>query len=104
MPKIAVIKTGGKQYKVKEKQTLKIEKLNKKEGEKIKFETLMVADSDGKDIILGKPTLGEKVEGKILEQGKAKKVSVIKYKSKTRYRRNLGHRQPFTKVEIAKIA
>jgi large subunit ribosomal protein L21 len=102
--KIAVIKTGGKQYKVKEKQTLKIEKLDKKDGEKVKFETLMVADSEGKEVKLGKPSLGEKVEGKVLEQGKAKKVSVIKYKSKTRYRRNLGHRQPFTKVEIASIA
>lgn len=102
--KIAVIKTGGKQYKVKEKQTLKIEKLDKKEGDKFKFETLMVADSAGKEINLGKPSLGGKVEGKIIEQGKAKKISVIKYKNKTRYKRNLGHRQPFTKVEILSIA
>jgi large subunit ribosomal protein L21 len=104
MTKIAVIKTGGKQYKVREGQTLKIEKLNKKIGDKVKFETLMVADSEGKEVNLGKPSLGEKVEGKILEQGKAKKISVIKYKSKTRYKRNIGHRQPFTKVEILKIA
>lgn len=102
--KIAVIKTGGKQYKVKEKQTLKIEKLDMKEGDKVKFETLMVADNDGKEVKLGKPSLGEKVEGKVLEQGRAKKISVIKYKNKTRYKRNLGHRQAFTKVEIAKIA
>jgi len=104
MPKIAIIKTGGKQYKVKEKQILKIEKIDKQKGDQVKFKTLMIADADGKEINLGNPSLGEKVEGKILEQGKAKKVSVIKYKSKTRYRRNLGHRQLFTKVEIVNIA
>ena len=104
MSKIAVIKTGGKQYKVKEGQTLKVEKIDKKEGDKIKFETLMVASTDGKDLDLGKPSLGEKVEGKIVEQGRDKKISVIKYKSKTRYKRNLGHRQSFSKIEILKIA
>ena len=104
MSKIAIIKTGGKQYKVKEKQTLKIEKLDKKEGDKVKFETLLVSDAEGKEVNLGKPSLGAKVEGKVLEQGKTKKISVIKYKSKTRYKRNLGHRQSFTKVEIVGIA
>jgi large subunit ribosomal protein L21 len=102
--KIAVIKTGGKQYKVKEGQTLKIEKLDLKEGDKIKFETLMVVDSEGNELNLGKPSLGEKVEANVLEQGKAKKISVIKYKRKTRYKRNIGHRQLFTKVEILSIA
>lgn len=102
--KIAIIKTGGKQYKVKEKQTLKIEKLDLKEGDKIKFETLMVADEEGNELSLGKPSLGEKVEANVLEQGKAKKISVIKYKRKTRYKRNIGHRQPFTKIEILSIA
>ncbi len=104
MSKIAVIKTGGKQYKVKEKQALKIEKLDKKTGDKVTFETLMIADTDGKEVKLGNPSLGGKVEGKVLDQGKDKKVSVIKYKSKTRYKRNIGHRQPFTKVEITAIA
>lgn len=102
--KIAVIKTGGKQYKVKEGQTLKIEKLDLKEGDKIKFETLMVADDEGNELNLGKPSLGEKVEANVLEQGKAKKISVIKYKRKTRYKRNIGHRQLFTKIGILKIA
>jgi len=104
MSKIAVIKTGGKQYKVKEGQTLKIEKLPQEEGKSVKFDTLMIASTDGKEVNLGKPSLGEKVEGKILEQGKDKKVLVVKYKNKTRYTRNVGHRQPFTKVEISKIA
>ena len=100
--KIAIIKTGGKQYKVSEGQVLKIEKLEKKEGDKVKFETLLVADGDKADI--GKPSLGDKVEAVVREQGMSKKVSVIKFKNKIRYKRNVGHRQPFTKVEIMSIA
>jgi len=59
---------------------------------------------DDQKIEIGKPSLGEKVEAKVLETGKAKKVLVVKYKRKTRYTRNIGHRQPFTKVEITKIS
>ena len=104
MSKIAVIKTGGKQYKVQQGQALKIEKLDLEVGANVKFETLLVAEADGSTVELGKPSLGEQVEAKIVEQGRADKVSVIKYKNKTRYKRNVGHRQPFTKVEISKIA
>ncbi len=103
MAKIAVIKTGGKQYKVKEGQVLKIEKINVKDGENVKFDTLLIADEDGAKFDIGKPSLGEKVEGKVLEQGRSKKISVIKFKRKVRYKRNVGHRQPFTKVEIVSI-
>lgn len=101
--KIAVIKTGGKQYKVKEGQALKIEKLNQKTGDKIKFDTLLVSNDDGTELKLGRPSLGEKVEGKVLKHGRNDKIMVVKYKNKTRYKRNLGHRQVFTEVEIAKI-
>jgi large subunit ribosomal protein L21 len=101
--KLAVIKTGGKQYKVKVGESIKIEKLDAKEGKKVKFDTLMTATTDGKEMNLGKPSLGDLVEGKITEQGKGKKVTVIKYKNKTRYLRNKGHRQLFTKVEISAI-
>ena len=104
MSKIAVIKTGGKQYKVTEGQTLKIEKLDLEVGAKVKFDTLMTASEDGKELNLGKPSLGEKVEAKVLEQGRAKKINVVKYKNKTRYKRNIGHKQAFTAVEIAKIS
>lgn len=103
MSKIAVIKTGGKQYKIKEGSVLKIEKIEEKVDSKIKFETLLISSEDGKELTLGKPSLGEKVEGIVLEEGKNKKVKVVKYKNKTRYTRNLGHRQPFTKVKIEKI-
>ncbi len=102
MAKIGVIMTGGKQYVVSAGQELKIEKLEKEVGEKIKLDTLLVADESSATV--GKPSLGEKVEAEVLEQGKAKKVSVVKFKNKTRYRRNVGHRQPFTKIKINSIA
>lgn len=101
--KIAVIKTGGKQYKVKQGDTLKVEKLDKKEGDKIKLETLMTATGDAKELNLGKPSLGELVEAKILKQDKDKKINVVKYKNKTRYLRNKGHRQHFSEIEILSI-
>lgn len=104
MAKIAIIKTGGKQYKVEAGKSLKIEKLPLEVGATVKFETLMVAEADGATVELGKPSLGERVEAKVLEQDKAEKVSVIKYKNKTRYKRNVGHRQPYTKVEISSIS
>ena len=103
MSKIAVIKSGGKQYKVKVGDKIKIEKLEKKTGSKVLFDTLMVASADGKEIDLGKPKIKSKVEGKILKQGRDKKVLVVKYKNKTRYLRNKGHRQPFTELEITAI-
>ena len=99
--KIAVIKTGGKQYKVAQGQNLKIEKIDAAVGAVLKFTTLLVAEDD--KLQLGKPELGEIVEAKILEQGRAKKVSIVKFKNKTRYKKNVGHRQPYTKVEITKI-
>lgn len=106
MSKIAIIKTGGKQYKVKEDDVLKVEKLQAEEGKDVSFDDiLLVADEDGKDVQVGTPKLEKaKVTGKVLEQGRGKKISVIKYKSKIRYKRNLGHRQHFTKVKIEKIS
>ena len=100
--KIAVIKTGGKQYKVSQGQNLKIEKIDGENGTVIKFPTLLVAEEE--NARLGQPELGELVEGKILEQGRGKKIHVIKFKNKTRYKKNVGHRQPYTKVEITKIS
>jgi large subunit ribosomal protein L21 len=102
MAKIAVIKTGGKQYLVKEGDAIKIEKIAGEVGDKVKFATLLIGNEGKAEV--GKPELGEKVEAKILEIGKSDKVSVVKYKNKTRYKRNVGHRQEFVKVEITKIA
>jgi len=101
---IAVIKTGGKQYKVKEGQSVKVEKLDGDKGKKIKIDTLLIADSESGEIkSLGTPSLGEKVSAEIIETGKDKKVTVVKYKNKTRYKRTIGHRQPYTKIKIEKI-
>lgn len=102
--KIAVIKTGGKQYKVKKDQTISVEKIDKDKDAKVDFETLLVSSVDGKEINIGKPSLGNKVEGVILEHGQDKKVHVVKYKNKTRYLRNKGHRQLYTKVKITSIS
>jgi len=105
MPKLAVIKTGGKQYLIREGDTLKIEKIAGKTGDKVEFnQILLLGDEEGKEIKVGKPLIsGAKVEGKILEQGRADKILVIKFKRKIRYKRKRGHRQPFTKIKIEKI-
>lgn len=100
----AVIKSGGKQYLVKKGDEVKLEKLDKKAGVEVKFDALLVFDKDGKKVEVGKPKIDKvKVVGKVLEEGRSKKVSVIKYKRKTRYRKNVGHRQCFTKVKISSI-
>jgi len=102
----AVIKTGGKQYKVREDQQVKIEKIKgKDEGDTVTFDVMLIADKDGKDVKLGKPMLdGATVEGTITESGRDKKVEVVKYKRKVRYRRHIGHRQPYMRVKIDKIS
>lgn len=99
----AIIKTGSKQYAVKTGDTLKVEKLPANIGDTVQFETLMVFDHALSKFEIGTPYLSRKVEGKILEQGKGKKIIVVKFKPKTRYRRNRGHRQTFSKIQITKI-
>ncbi len=105
MSKIAVIRTGGKQYKVAEGDKIQIEKIEGKEGKKIDFkDVLLVADTKGTDVQIGDPLVKSgKVSGVIEKQYKDKKVTVIKYKSKIRYRRKKGHRQPKTLVKIESI-
>jgi len=102
MSKIAVIKTGGKQYKVAEGEVLKVEKLDAQIGDKVKLETLLIIDGDKVEI--GEPSLGEKVEAEVVGNGRQKKITVVKYKNKTRYKRTIGHRQVFITLKIAKIA
>ena len=102
MGKIAVVKTGGKQYKVSVGDTIKVEKLNLEPGQSLKLNTLLVAE--GSDLELGQPSLGERVEAEVVENGRNKKVTVVKYKSKTRYKKTVGHRQHFTALKISSIA
>jgi large subunit ribosomal protein L21 len=99
----AIIKTGGKQYKVKEGQMIKVEKLDVEEGDQVTFDkVLQYSGEEGYQF--GKPYLEDAtVSGKVLEQGKNKKVVVLKYKPKRRYYKKTGHRQPYTKVLIENI-
>ena len=100
----AVIVTGGKQYTVAEGDVLYIEKLNVEAEEAVKFDTVL-AVLDGENTKIGAPVVeGAAVEAKVLKNGKGKKIDVIKYKAKKNEKKHIGHRQPYTKVEITKIA
>ena len=99
----AVIKTGGKQYVVEPGKKLKIEKLTQKEGEVIAFEEVLLT-SEGNATEVGTPIVsGAVVEAKIVRHGRAKKITNLRFHSKTRYRKKHGHRQHFTEVEITGI-
>lgn len=99
----AIIKTGGKQYKVAEGESIVIEKLEVEEGGSVTFDEVL-AVVDGEEVKIGRPTVkGAKVTGTVEKNGKGPKIRVFKYKSKKNYRRRIGHRQPFTKVKIDKI-
>ncbi len=99
----AVIKTGGKQYRVAEGDTIMVEKLAGEAGAEVVFDQVLMVVNDA-DVKVGKPMVeGAKVTGKVEAQGKEKKILVFKYKAKSNYRRRQGHRQPFTKVVIEKI-
>ncbi len=99
----AVIKTGGKQYLVSPGDKIKIEKINKEEGEEVIFDNVLLLEKQRK-LEIGTPKVkGAKVIGKVLKQEKGKKVIIFKYKPKKRYKVKKGHRQPFTEVEITKI-
>ena len=101
----AVIKTGGKQYKVAVGDSVKVEKITGvfKEGDKITFDQVLLVDN-GKDTTIGTPTIkGAAVKGTLEEIGRAQKITVIHYKQKSRYFKKNGHRQPFFKVKIDSI-
>jgi large subunit ribosomal protein L21 len=101
----AVIKTGGKQYKVAVGDMLKVEKITGKfkKGDKIAFDEVLLVDN-GKDTTIGMPTVkGGKVEALFEENGRSQKVTTIKYKQKSRYFKKTGHKQAFTKVKISAI-
>jgi large subunit ribosomal protein L21 len=99
----AVITTGGKQYKVIKDQTLSVEKLPNKEGSSLTFDKVLMVGVDEK-VAIGQPYVkGAKVTAELLEQTKAKKITVIKFKNKTRYKRKQGHRQQQSKIKITAI-
>ena len=99
----AVLTTGGKQYKVEEGDVLRIEKISGEVGTSVSFDKVLMF-SDGEKVRVGTPLLdGISVSGHIVEQDKAKKILVFKYKRRKNYRRKQGHRQPFTAVKIDSI-
>ena len=101
--KFAIIKTGGKQYKVAEGRDMIFEKLPNKEGAVVTFSDVLLY-SDGQQVKIGQPLVKNvKVTGKLISQFKSKKVLVVKFKSKVRYRRTKGHRQAQSKVKIEKV-
>jgi large subunit ribosomal protein L21 len=99
---LAVIRTGNKQFIVKPGDKIKIEKLDKKEGEEFVFSDVLLVENDGKTEV-GKPNVKVQVQAKVLSQGKEDKVIIYKYKPKKREATKTGHRQMFTEVEILSI-
>ena len=100
----AVLETGGKQHKVQPGSVLRVEKLEAAEGEQFIFDRILAVGDDARTVI-GTPFIeGAKVTAQVLQQGKAKKIIVFKYKAKKNYRRKNGHRQLFTEVMIKEIA
>ena len=100
----AIIVTGGKQYTVSEGDVLYIEKLNAEEETTVKFDQVL-AVLDGENSKIGAPVVdGAAVEAKVVKNGKGKKLTIFKYKPKKGEKKKMGHRQPYTKEEITKIA
>ncbi|MBR5005921.1 MAG: 50S ribosomal protein L21 [Clostridia bacterium] len=100
----AIIETGGKQYKVSEGDVIFVEKLDAAEGDKVTFDKVLAVSADD-GFKTGRPTLdGATVSANVVKNGKNKKIYVMTYKSKKNEKRKIGHRQPYTKVQIEKIA
>ena len=100
----AVIVTGGKQYTVSEGDVLFIEKLNAEAESTVKFDQVLAVLA-GENSKVGTPVAeGGRVEAKVVKNGKGKKITILRYKAKKNEKKKIGHRQPYTKVEITKIA
>ena len=97
----AVIKTGGKQYKIAVDDEIFVEKLEGEAGDKVTFDEVLAVSAD--DGITAGADLKATVTGEIVSQGKNRKVTVLKYKPKKGYRRKAGHRQPYTRVRVTAI-
>lgn len=99
----AIIETGGKQYRVKEGDTLLVERLEAEQGDIVTIDDVLAVSKAGELTIGGPIVDGAKVEARVIEQGKSKKIIVFKYKPKKNYRKKRGHRQLYTKLIIEKI-
>jgi|SRR5579884_2167054 len=100
----AVIKTGGKQYRVEKGDKLRVEKLPGNVGDAVTFEQVLLLGGANDPVKIGKPLVGgAKVEAKIIGQGLGRKLVVFKFRRRKNYRRKRGHRQPFTALEITNV-
>lgn len=99
----AVVQTGGKQYRVREGDTIRVESISKVDGDSVELAEVLLVSKQGK-VKVGSPTVKKaKVTAEVVGQGKGQKIVVFKYKSKTRYRRKNGHRQSYTDLKITDI-
>jgi large subunit ribosomal protein L21 len=99
----AIVETGGKQYRVEEGSVVWVEKLPAEDGDEVTFDRVLVV-ANGNDVRVGTPYIeGASAQGKVLRQGKSRKILVFRYKAKSNLRRRYGHRQPYTKVLVEKI-
>jgi large subunit ribosomal protein L21 len=99
----AVIKTGGKQYRVAPGDTIRIERVDGKIGERVNFGSVLAVHTDDKKVLVGADAGKVSVSGKIVEQGRAKKLTVLKFKKTNQYKIQRGHRQNFTAVQVNDI-
>ena len=99
----AVIQTGGKQYRVEPGDTIRIERVEGKVGEKVNFGSVLAVHTDDKKVLVGEDAGKVSVTGKIVEQSRAKKLTVLKYKRTNQYKIQRGHRQNFTAVQVSDI-
>jgi large subunit ribosomal protein L21 len=99
----AVIKTGGKQYRVAPGDTIRIERVKGDVGEQVKFGTVLAVQTEDKKMLAGSDASQATVTGKIVEQGRAKKLTVLKYKKTNQYKIQRGHRQNYTAVQVSEI-
>ena len=101
----AVIRSGGKQYRVSPGQRIKLERLEGGAGDEVRFDDVLLVRGDGGEVAVGAPTVeSASVSGEIIEQGRGRKIQVFKYKNKTRYRRLRGHRQLQTSVLVNTVS
>ncbi|HKJ95422.1 MAG TPA: 50S ribosomal protein L21 [Gammaproteobacteria bacterium] len=99
----AVIRTGGKQYRVSEGDVLRVEKLGAEEGATVEFDQVLMV-SDGSDVTVGAPLVdGGKVSAEVVSHGRDRKIEVIKFKRRKNYHRKYGHRQHFTEIKVTGI-
>ena len=99
----AVIETGGKQYRVAPGQTIQVDTIAGDIGADVEFDRVLLLSNDANELVIGEPLKSARVRGKIAEHGRGDKILVFKFKRKKQYKRTIGHRQNFTRVQVSEI-